>query len=591
MAYLQKVLRIINVRVASLLGLIVLFFFSSLIDLLGIGLIGPFILIVNDLTLLETTPLLKLLSSRFSPNTCISLIGIALVVVFLIRTFVGNSLLKIIYSFAYKRRSEIIHRMMKIHQDLPYIKQTEKTSSEVIHNLTHGVNYFILLSLIPIMQMTSGIAVFGCVFTLLMFTDVFATCSLLLVLGILIGIYDLFFRKKLIRCGRITASSQSSMIKAIQHAVKGFKEISLLKKEKFFRQIVDRYSDQFSTAAASASPLQQLPRYLIEFGITFFMVSFVLIHLSLGTSFVTIMSTLTVFGVAGMRLMPTINQFSSYLSLIRQSTEYVNLLYNELKAPPLEDIKTFKGIIPHNFQQISFTNVSYSYPNSKGNQLSNIHLNIQRGQAVAFIGKSGSGKTTLVDLLLGLLSPLSGEIKIDNHPLKEMISDWQSLVAYIPQNIFLLDTTVEANIALGIPSGEIDPTKLKNAIESAQLKEVIDQLPNGLQTRVGEDGIALSGGQKQRIGIARAFYFERELIVMDEATSALDKETEREIAEEIERLKGKKTLVIIAHRSKTIELCDKVFVLKNGKFVDVQNPLTGKKNEKNIPAQTVNELR
>ncbi|MER3475745.1 MAG: ABC transporter ATP-binding protein, partial [Leptolyngbya sp. ERB_1_2] len=196
--------------------------------------------------------------------------------------------------------------------------------------------------------------------------------------------------------------------------------------------------------------------------------------------------------------------------------------------------------------------------------LNQISLEIPKGKSIALIGRSGAGKTTLVDLILGLLIPDAGDIRVDGRSIYTDLRAWQNMLGYIPQSIFLTDDTIERNIAFGVPDHEIDQEKLQNAVRSAQLESLIEQLPEGLQTSVGERGARLSGGQRQRVGIARALYFEREILVLDEATSALDTETEQLVTEAIRSLAGTKTMIIIAHRLSTIQHCDRVYYLEQG---------------------------
>ena len=197
----------------------------------------------------------------------------------------------------------------------------------------------------------------------------------------------------------------------------------------------------------------------------------------------------------------------------------------------------------------------------------NLSIDLHAGESIGLIGTSGSGKTTIVDILLGLLAPTGGSVIYNGDPLQNNLPSWRSQVAYIPQNIFLLDDTLRANIAIGLKE-DIDEKKVEKAIKQAQLNDLLQQLPKGLDTVLGERGLRLSGGQRQRVALARAFYFDRDVLIMDEATSALDNETEKEIIEEIRRLKGKKTMIVIAHRLTTVKHCDCIYRLENGKVVD-----------------------
>ena len=244
-------------------------------------------------------------------------------------------------------------------------------------------------------------------------------------------------------------------------------------------------------------------------------------------------------------------EFTKYLDL----DDSVTIRHNSLSPVNLTSAFT---------NQVELSNVIYRYPGTEEAALDNISLTIKKGQSIAFIGKSGAGKTTLVDVILGLLELESGDIRVDDISIYKNIRSWQNLIGYIPQSIFLMDETIERNIAFGVPDHLIDAERMNKAIKAAQLTELVEHLPNGIKTSVGERGVRLSGGQRQRIGIARVLYHEREILVLDEATSALDNETERLVSEAIQSLSGTKTMIIIAHRLTTVEHCDCIYLLEKG---------------------------
>jgi ATP-binding cassette subfamily C protein len=221
------------------------------------------------------------------------------------------------------------------------------------------------------------------------------------------------------------------------------------------------------------------------------------------------------------------------------------------------------------FEELTLENLEYRYPGTDSSILNSLSLTITRGESVAIVGPSGAGKTTLIDLILGLLSPTAGSIKLNGRDLRYQLRVWQDSVGYVPQSIFLLDDTLRRNIALGIDDKDIDSKTLDRAVSIAHIDDHIRSLPRGLDTMIGEFGIRLSGGQRQRIGIARAMYRDPEVLILDEATSSLDNETEQSIANSIENLRGKKTLLIIAHRLSTVRNCDRIVFLKAGKIDDV----------------------
>jgi ATP-binding cassette, subfamily B, bacterial PglK len=263
---------------------------------------------------------------------------------------------------------------------------------------------------------------------------------------------------------------------------------------------------------------------------------------------------------------------------MRHSTYVLDRLYLDLKEVDkvVETEKKIKQLTQANAdltfeKEVVLDRVTYQYPGVTEPSLKDISLALRRGESIGLIGKSGAGKTTLVDVILGLLVPDSGEIKVDGVSVNENLRSWQNLIGYIPQSIFLTDDTIERNIAFGVTDDKIDRQRLHQAIQAAQLTELMKDLPDGLDTIVGERGVRLSGGQRQRVGIARALYHEREILVLDEATAALDNETESLVTEAIKSLSGKKTTIIIAHRLSTIEHCDRVYMLEKGQIIKSGN--------------------
>jgi len=300
------------------------------------------------------------------------------------------------------------------------------------------------------------------------------------------------------------------------------------------------------------------------------------------------------FGIAAIRLAPSVNQIVSGISILRSSVNGMNILYenifeiNELnqirgsvlytsKSPIKNSIESEEEI---DFETLKLNNVSFSYKNSSRITIENINLEINNGDIVGIIGPSGSGKTTLIDIILGLLNNSSGTIKFNDMDLEKNLKSWQSQIAYLPQEIFTLDKSLKQNITLTLDDCDIDKVKFDHSIKMSKLEGLIDELPEGINTIIGEKGIRISGGQRQRIALARAFYFERNILIFDEATSALDTETEKEIMNEINQLKGVKTIILIAHRLSTLNICNKIYKLEKGRIVSsgtFQEIITNKK--------------
>lgn len=281
---------------------------------------------------------------------------------------------------------------------------------------------------------------------------------------------------------------------------------------------------------------------------------------------------MALFAMATVRLMPAVSQISSLYTNLQYNMVAVNPIYEDLKELEgasrefVEDRSKQKKMTLQ--QRIDAKDISYRYPGSDEFALRDVSFSIAKGKAVAFVGSSGAGKTTMVDMLLGLLTPESGDVSIDGESIFSNLSAWQKNIGYIPQSIYLSDETLRSNIAFGLPEKSIEDDKVIRALDLAQLSDLIKTLPDGLDTILGENGTRLSGGQRQRVGIARALYHDPEVLVMDEATSALDNITEKQITNAIETLKGDRTIIIIAHRLTTVMNCSKLYLMEQGRIIE-----------------------
>ena len=286
-----------------------------------------------------------------------------------------------------------------------------------------------------------------------------------------------------------------------------------------------------------------------------------------------LLPTLGIFIAAAFRLIPSVSRIMYYFQHLRYTRPVVEVLFNEFRLvrnAMKPDVATAKL----NFNSIiELKNLIFHYFNAKINALDGVSINIKKGESVGFIGPSGSGKSTLVDVILGLLTPEKGDITVDGQNIQKNLRGWQNQIGYVPQSIYLTDDTLRRNVAFGLPNNQIDDLAVARAIKASQLDEFVQSIPNKLETYVGERGIRLSGGQRQRIGIARALYHDPAVLVLDEATSSLDSTTERGVMQAISALRGSKTLIIVAHRLSTVEHCDQLYRLDQGKIVEEGTPL------------------
>lgn len=389
-------------------------------------------------------------------------------------------------------------------------------------------------------------------------------------IGLIFFLFGYFFFKftnaRIYRYGNKRKEYDEVISQLILEGYGGSKEIKLLGRNDFFTDRFNRLNDKKKVILANQSTITQLPRLYIELLAVLAIVGLVGVMLFQNQSTDVIISKIGVFVVAVFRLIPSYSKISTALQNIKFNSVVLDIIYQKLQKLKIEEIPD-EVKIEFN-EEIKFDSVFFRYAKSEKNVLDNINFSIKKGQTVGFIGASGSGKSTIIDLLNGLLKPNAGQIKIDDIPLEKCLNSWQQKIGYVPQQNFLTDSSIASNIAFGLPEEEIDQVKLASAIQKAELEKLIDSLPEGVQTKVGERGLQISGGQMQRIGIARALYNDPEVLIFDEATSALDEKTEKNVLSAIRELKKSKTIIVITHRKNALEDCDTVFEIDRGKLND-----------------------
>ena len=461
-------------------------------------------------------------------------------------------------------------RLMRIYLAMPYEYHHENNSSTLIRKSTYDVDVFcsavsgFLSFLVKIVTSTT-------IIVYLFITSYIITLitGALLVLFATICIYLL--KNKNRKFGREIQRLSSNNYKYLSQSFNGIKESKISNNEEFFVREYISNIEEINHISIKKTMYASIPGHSLEFvGILGIVVSLLVIIVIGGTERYKIISTFAVFAYAVIKLLPCVTEITSYINsfaFYSSSVDSINKDLNEVEKLE-EQIETYDDYTKLPFEKlIQIKNVAFSYKDEPDKYvLKDISFEIHKNSSVAISGNSGAGKTTLVDIILGLLKPTSGSVFCDDNDVNQNVRGWRDNLSYVPQNIFLTDDTIRNNVAFGIAKNKVDDRKIWEALEKAQLKEFVEQTAKGLDTIIGERGVRLSGGQRQRVGIARAFYRNTNVIVLDEATSALDYETEKNILDHITEYSKDHTLIIITHRLNTIDMCDYIYQIVDGKL-------------------------
>ena len=575
----QKMMVLLDARQKrQMVGIVILMLIGGVLESVGISLIAPVMEIVLQPEAVDQKPYLHFLYTFFhlhSTEQLAGLIMVALVLVFVIKNIFLYFMNVVQLRFVYTNQFATSRRMMINFMKRPYEYYLNADTSVIQRNITSDVNnmYGLILS---VLQLTSEVIVFVCLVVILLSQDAQMTIFIAGLLIVVLMIIKYVIKPVMQRAGRENQDYYSGLYKWIEESVTGIKEIKIAGRENYF---INGYADcgaGYVNAVQKYNLYNSTPRLLIETVAIAGMIGYMLFLMQTGVSIRQVAPSLSVLALAAARLLPSANRINTYTTSIAYFEPFFMNVSDHLQAEIHDEDMTYDEHVYRRretveklplHREISLENISYKYPNTNVYILKEANLKIPVGKSVGIVGTSGAGKTTIVDVMLGLIAPAEGRILADGVEVRAHYKEWLKNIGYIPQTIFMLDSTIRKNVAFGVPDDEIEEERVWAALKEAQLDTYIRSLPDGLDTSIGERGIRLSGGQRQRIGIARALYEDPEVMVLDEATSALDGETEAAIMESINRLHGKKTLVIIAHRLTTIEKCDLVYRVGEQKAV------------------------
>lgn len=556
----------------------VLIFIGGLLETVSVSAVLPIVYVIISPEQAQENKYIRMVMEALEIDSIESFI-VPLLWALIVMYILKNAFLLFLASeqnrFIAYNRNKLISQVLREFLNRPYEFYLDADIPTVFRLTDSDIpNVFnILMSMI---SLVSEAIVFALLCIVMVATDWKLLLFLIVVFGMLSFVMFKVLKPQLSRLGEKNQTIQSRIAKWRIQAIYGIKDVKVLHREAFF---ADNYESNGKIGAGYArrhAVLNNMPRLLIEAVFMTSILIYIIFYIQMGNDASTLIPMLTAFGVAAIRMMPSVNRINTYMtdiSYFRPCLDYVyeNMNINEISR---RNNQTLRPVDMSKKMQlrdkIALKGIVYAYPNTDKLIFDHADMVIPYGKSVGIMGPSGAGKSTIVDILLGLLKVREGSITCDGDNIFDNYPAWLAQIGYIPQSIYLVDEPVRNNIAFGIADEEIDDSRIWQALEEAQLAEFIRGLPEGLDTAIGDRGVRISGGQRQRLGIARALYHNPEILVFDEATSALDNETEAAVMEAINSFHGKKTMVIIAHRLNTIEKCDIIYKVDEGKIQETK---------------------
>ena len=577
---LKKISYIFDRKQKVQLGILgVMIFVGGLLETLGVGAMIPVVTaLLTPETLQEYVdkyPILQQICDMLgiqSVGQMTTALLLALMAIYIIKNLYLVYLVYRQNTFITQSRNQMISRVMGEFLNRPY-EQYLGADIPTVFRITDSDIPQTFSLMLAMLQLASEVVVSGLIFIVLLCTDIFMTLFIMVLFGVMTLVIVKVFKPKLNKIGAKNQAIQSRIAKWRIQAIYGLKDVKVLNREEFFVRNYYETGKVGANVGRTYAVMNNIPRLLIETVFIVGVLTFIIIYMKGGGNVASMVSTLAAFGVAAMRVLPSVNRINTYITEISYNQPSLDFVYQNLQ----EGMKTDAMLAQRKAysqkeklelkDKIELNHISFHYPDSDKNIFTDAHMEVPKGKSVGIMGTSGAGKSTIVDILLGLLHAQEGEITCDGVDIFKNYESWLAQIGYIPQSIYLIDESIRDNIAFGIDADKIDEKRIWEVLEEAQLKEFVEELPNGLDTTIGDRGVRLSGGQRQRIGIARALYHDPEILVFDEATSALDNDTEAAVMDAVNSFHGKKTMIIIAHRLNTIEKCDIIYKVEEGKLI------------------------
>jgi ABC-type multidrug transport system fused ATPase/permease subunit len=552
-----------------LLGLMLI---GMALETIGLGLIFPILTLITKDVASDYPTLEPWLDRLGNP-------GQEKLVIFAMLAFLGVSLIKVLFlsffafqqsNFTLKINTNFSLRLFTLYLQQPYVFHLQRNSAELIRNAMSQVGGVVGAITSCMMITTESLVLFG-IIALMCFVEPVGTFGVAVTFGLASWGFYHYNKKRINTWGEEFQHHEGLRIQYLQEGLGAAKDVKLLGREKEFLDRYQIHSLGSALIGRNELLLKTFPRFGLELLAVTAITLIVCLLITQNRSMDSLVATLGLFAAASFRVMPSVSRLLTSFQSARFLLPVIHNLHKEFCLT--NDVKPRNECSPLLFKKtLVLENVSFQYPSTEALVLKEICLSIRQGEAIGFIGSTGAGKSTLVDIILGLLVPASGVIKIDGVDIQTNTRGWQDQIGYVPQTIFLTDDTIRRNVAFGLPDNQVKDAVIWSSLRSAQLEQFVKGLPEGLDTKIGEDGVRLSGGQRQRLGIARALYHNPSVLVLDEATSSLDLITEGEFMDAVRALKGDKTLIIVAHRLTTVEHCDYLFKFENGKIIEEGKP-------------------
>ncbi len=546
---------------------------AALFEALGIGLIFAFVNVLVDPSQIQKIAWIgKLAGPAMADkgNDFLIFLALCLLGTFILKNIVLLGFYYVQARFVKTNEALMASRLLDSYLKGAYSLHLTRNSAEFIRNITSSVAAVFSTVIMGFINLASEFILIIALATVLLLAEPTLTLGAALILGSAVAVFFAFSKSRFAAWGVQEQQANKKILQSLQQGFHSIKEVKILGRQNFILESFKTPRMELARVLTRNYTMMTAPRLWVETVTVTTVLLVVVFILSSGGGSAKILSALTLFAAAAFRMIPSMNRIIIALNGIKNGAHAVNLVY--------DDIQNFQGNLdeepdddgqPLPFtESISVEGVSFRYPEGEGSVLKDIDLVLPKGQSLGLVGPSGSGKTTLIDIVLGLLTPDTGRVAVDGTGIAEATRAWRRQIGYVPQSIYIIDDTLRRNVAFGLDDDEIDKTKIQKAIRLAQLEDLVRELPDGLETRLGEQGVRLSGGQRQRVGIARALYRDPEVLILDEATSSLDAETEHEINNAIERLRGEKTLIIIAHRLSTVRKCQNLAFIRDGRLID-----------------------